>query len=126
MMPAVLQAVTGRSFTRRAATLAGYARYQLRGRVYPAIVPADDATTAGLLCDGIDGPLWQRLDRWESALYTRHAVTVRDEAGALLGAQAYVLASAHYHLLGSEPWSPVEFERLYLATYVARWTTHRP
>ncbi len=126
MMPAVLQAVSGVSFALRPATLAGYARYQLRARVYPAIVPAEDATTDGLLCEGIDGPLWQRLDRWESTLYTRHTVTVRDETGALLSAQTYVLALAHYHLLSSEPWSALEFERLHLESYLARWSSSRP
>ena len=125
MMPAVLQAVCGMTFTLRAATLPDYARYRLRERVYPAIVPALGASTTGLLCEGLDGPLWRRLDRWESELYARHTVTVCDSAGALLGAQTYVLALRHHHLLSTEPWSPAEFERLHLAAYLARWTRIR-
>lgn len=126
MMPAVLQAVCGVTFTPRRATLHGYARYQLRARVYPAIVPAAGAAIDGLLCDGIDGPLWQCLDHWESELYTRALVNVCDEAGTPFAAQTYILASPHHHLLGSEPWSPVEFEHTHLAAYLTRWTTRRP
>ena len=121
MMPAVLQAVCGRAFTPRPATLDAYARYRLHAQVYPAIVPNNGAAVAGLLCEGIDGPLWQRLDDWEDEFYTRRSVTVCDDTGALLGAQTYVLADAYYHLLSSEPWSPAEFERLHLAVYLARW-----
>ena len=125
MMPAVLKAVCDMPFTPRAATLPDYARYQLRERVYPAIVPAVGAITAGLLCEGLDERLWRRLDRWESELYTRHTVTVRDAAGALFDAQTYVLAPAHRHLLSTAPWSPDAFERLHLADYLARWTRAR-
>lgn len=121
MMPAVLQAVCGRAFTPRPATLDAYARYRLHAQVYPAIVPNNGAAVAGQLCEGIDGPLWQDLDDWEGDLYTRHSVTVRDDTGALLSAQTYVLAGAHHHLLSSEPWSPEEFERLHLTIYLARW-----
>ena len=126
MMPAVRQAVCGMPLATRAATLPDYVRYQLRERVYPAIVSALGAITAGLLCEGLDGPLWRRLDSWESELYLRHTVMVRDTAGALVGAQTYVLAPPHHHLLSTAPWSPAAFERLHLAAYLARWTSARP
>lgn len=125
MMPAVLAAVCGQSLTARPAALADYARYQLRERVYPAIVASPGATTCGLVCEGLDGPLWQRLDRWESELYLRHTVTVREPTGTPLAAQTYVLAAPHHHLLSARPWSPREFERAHLAAYLARWT-HAP
>lgn len=123
MMPAVLEALCGRSFTARPATLPDYARYQLRERVYPAIVPRAGATTNGLLCAGFDEPLWQRLDSWESELYVRHTVIVHDDDGAQQAAQTYVLVPAHHHLLTAAPWSPLTFERLHLAAYLARWTS---
>ena len=123
MMPALLQAVCGRSFAPRPATLDAYARHRLHAQVYPAIVPNNGAAVTGLLCEGIDGPLWQRLDDWEGEFYTRRRVTVCDDTGALLDAQTYVLAGAYYHLLSSEAWSPKEFERLHLTRYLARWAS---
>lgn len=110
----------------RPATLADFARYRLRRRVYPAIVPAPGAQTEGLLYEGLDAALWQRLDEWESTLYARQEVQVRDADGHLLGAQTYVLAPAHYGELQAAAWSPQEFERLHLAAYLARWHTPRP
>lgn len=126
MMPAVLHAVCGRHFAARPARLAGFARYRLRRRVYPAIVAEPGAETEGLLCEGLDTPLWRRLDDWESALYTRHAVVVHDVEGRALHAHTYVLAPAHAREIERSAWSPEEFERLHLAAYLARWTDAAP
>ena len=126
MMPAVRRAVCGVTLATRAAELMDYARFQLRQRVYPAIVPAPGAATVGLLCEGFDAALWERLDAWESAFYTREAVVVRGADGMFSAAQTYVLAARHRHLLSADAWSPVEFERLHLAAYLARWTDTTP
>ena len=126
MMPAVLHAVCERHFTQRPASLADFARYRLRRRVYPAIIATPGALTEGLLYEGLDAALWQRLDEWESTLYSRQAVQVRDADGHLLGAQTYVLAPAHHQELETAAWSPQEFERLHLAAYLARWHTLPP
>ncbi len=121
LMPAVRDAVCGRHFDTHPASLADFARYRLRQRVYPAIVPEPGASTAGLLCEGLDEALWRRLDQWESELYARLAVNVQSIDGIALAAYTYVLAPPHYHELESLPWSPAEFERLHLAAYLARW-----
>jgi len=106
---------------RAAGTLAGYARYRLRRRVYPAIVGEPGASTSGLLCEGLDELLWQRLDAWESPLYRRERVLVRDAGGGERAAHTYVLAPAHHRELERRAWSADEFERLHLAAYLARW-----
>jgi gamma-glutamylcyclotransferase (GGCT)/AIG2-like uncharacterized protein YtfP len=93
MTPAVLDAVCGRALPRAAGTLAGYARYRLRRRVYPAIVGEHGASTTGLLCEGLDEFLWQRLDAWESPLYRRERVLVSDAGGGERTAHTYVLAA---------------------------------
>jgi gamma-glutamylcyclotransferase (GGCT)/AIG2-like uncharacterized protein YtfP len=126
LMPAVLHAVCGRQFVTRPAILADFGRYRLRGRVYPAIVAEPGAVTAGLLCEGLDEALWQRLDAWESALYGRQAVVVQDDDGVPLAAHSYVLAAACHGELEATAWSPAEFERLHLSAYLARWSTARP
>ena len=120
MQDAVRAAVCGRALPARAATLAGYARYALRGEVYPAIVPRPRATTDGLLCEGVDHALWQHLDAWESPLYERLTVNVVS-GDTLLAAQAYVLTPREHHRLEDRSWSPRDFERLHLAAYLARW-----
>jgi gamma-glutamylcyclotransferase (GGCT)/AIG2-like uncharacterized protein YtfP len=126
MMPAVLEALCGKLLSPRPATLPDYARYQLRDRVYPAIVPQLGTITTGLLCAGFDELLWQRLDSWESELYLRHTVIVWDDDGVQLAAQTYVLAPGYHHLLSAAPWSAQEFERVHLAAYLARWTRALP
>lgn len=126
LMPAVLHAVCGRRFASRPARLADFGRYRLRRRVYPAIVPEVGALTEGLLCEGMDAALWQRLDDWESELYTRHAVVVKAADNTALKAHTYVLAAPHHGELERAPWSPEDFERLHLTAYLSRWTTARP
>ncbi len=126
MLPAVLHAVCGRPLPTRAASLADFGRYRLRRRVYPAIVAEPGALTAGLLYDGLDAVLWQRLDDWESPLDVRQAAVVQTDDGAAVAAQTYVLAPHHHQELGNSPWSPTEFERLHLAAYLARWGAARP
>lgn len=121
MMPAVRDAVCGRTLPSRAGTLADFARYRLRGEIYPAIVDERGALTVGLLCEGLDGELWQRLDAWESPLYSRRPVTVHDASGRACAAHAYVLAAHHHARLERQAWSPREFEALHLAAYLARW-----
>ena len=120
-MPAVRDGVCGRRLDTRPASLVDFARYRLRQRVYPAIVHEPGTVTAGLLCEGLDAALWRRLDDWESELYVRLAVQVRGSDGAALAAYTYVLASRHLRELESLPWSPAEFERLHLSSYLARW-----
>ena len=125
MMPVVLHAVCGRRLSTRTAGLADFGRYRLRQRVYPAIVAEPGALTMGLLVEGLDAVLWQRLDEWESALYIRRTVAVQTREGATLAAQTYVLAAHHHQELDTAPWSPEEFERLHLRAYVARWAAAR-
>ena len=47
--PEIVHALTGRRFASRTAVLDGFARYRVRGRIYPDIVPAPDSRTAGVL-----------------------------------------------------------------------------
>ncbi|MCC6707732.1 MAG: gamma-glutamylcyclotransferase [Gammaproteobacteria bacterium] len=126
MMPAVLHAVCGRPLASGAATLADFARYRLRGRVYPAIIGERGASTAGLVCEGLDDALWQRLDAWESPLYQRQAVTIHDAMGHGRHAHTYVLAAAHHAEIERSAWSPEEFAQLHLPAYLARWTGATP
>ena len=126
LMPAVLHAVCGRALATRPARLADFARYRLRGQVYPAIVREPGATTEGLLCAGLDEALWRGLDDWESRLYRRELVTVECADGVALRAHTYVLALPHQQQLSTAPWSPAEFERRHLAAYLARWTAAHP
>ena len=119
--PAVRAAVCGRTLQGRPATLADYARYALMGEVYPAVVEAPGAETAGEVFEPIDAALWRVLDDWESPLYARHTVEVRVAPGRRLSAQVYVLAPSHHGLLSSSPWSPGEFARLHADDYLARF-----
>jgi len=119
MLPAVMQAVTGRSFADRPAILPDFARYRLQQRVYPGIIASTGDYVAGLLYSGIDTESLRRLDAFESALYARREVRVQLTNGLLDEAWAYVVAPQHAHLLTDQPWDLVDFQQRHLSAYLA-------
>ena len=119
MLPAVMQAVTGRSFADRPAILPDHARYRLKRRVYPGIIASPGDYVAGLLYSDIDKDSLRRLDAFESVLYARREVRVRLTDGRLDDAWAYLVAPEHAHLLTDQPWDLVDFQQRHLAAYLA-------
>jgi gamma-glutamylcyclotransferase (GGCT)/AIG2-like uncharacterized protein YtfP len=118
MLPAVMEAVTGRRFPGRAAVLRGFARHRLRGRLYPAAVEAPGALLQGRLYEGIDPATLARLDRFEGPLYERRRVTVEPAPGAGVEAELYVLAASWRAELIPEPWDGAAFAALHLGAYL--------
>jgi gamma-glutamylcyclotransferase (GGCT)/AIG2-like uncharacterized protein YtfP len=120
LFPAVLRAVTGAEFPRRAARLEGFARYGLRGEVVPALVADPSASTEGALLEAVGQAALDALDRFEGALYQRRGVVVT-VASRPLGAQTYALALAQRARLTREPWDPARFAAQDLAAFLARY-----
>ena len=125
MFADVVEALLGRSFASRPARLSGYARFSLRGRVYPAIVAREGSSIDGVLYEGLDGPTLTRLDEFEGETYERRTVDVRPTSttgiatGEALSAEVYVIGSGELHLLEEEPWDPESFRALHSERYVA-------
>ncbi len=115
---AIFAQIVGRVIEGRPATLAGYARYCISDRVYPAIVEAPGSEVPGVVYLGLTAEEVQRLDVYEGHLYERREVRVWQENGTLL-AETYVLRPEHRHRLSSEAWDRERFERVHLASYLA-------
>ena len=80
-IPAVMLAVTARSFASEPARLDGFVRFLLRDRAYPGIVETPGATTEGRVYHGVDDASLARLDRFEDDCYERRGVVVRRADG---------------------------------------------
>ena len=117
--PSIFRQIVGRAVPGSPATLEGYARFAIRGRVYPAIIEQAGARVSGLLYTELDAGELDLLDTYEGALYERREVAVltRDEATS---AFTYVLRAQYRHLLSTDAWDHDEFRRNHLATYLAR------
>ena len=116
-LPDILEAVLGLRWQGAPALLPGYARYRVRGKPYPAIVPEPGGNVAGLLYPGVRAAELEHLDRYEGELYERHALSVRVD-GATRAAVAYVLGEQHRALLSNESWELGAFEREHLTEYL--------
>jgi gamma-glutamylcyclotransferase (GGCT)/AIG2-like uncharacterized protein YtfP len=118
-LPQIISQIVGRPVLGRPARLAGFARYRIRDRVYPAIVESPGAELEGVVYEGLAADELLRLDDYEGPIYERIAVQIEVE-GAALAACTYVLRPEHRARLSTEPWDLVSFEQEHLASYLAR------
>ena len=120
MIPNVMHAVTGRSFTAKEARLRDYARFRIKDAVYPGIVQAPRAVTFGMVYFDLDCLALKRLDGFEGSLYRRIKVCVETKSGEFIDAETYVVKPACNHRMTSTPWDLEEFERKYLDEFFTR------
>lgn len=118
LVPAVLEAVTCRSFAASPAVLAGYRRCRVRGKVFPTLLPDAEASVEGLVIRDVDAASWHLLDRYEGDLYDRVAVTVRRADGRAAAAHVYVANAKGRALAEPAPWSLETFVARDLAAYL--------
>jgi gamma-glutamylcyclotransferase (GGCT)/AIG2-like uncharacterized protein YtfP len=118
VLPEVMEIVAGRRLASRPAELRGWRRRLLRGAVYPALLPASDETTAGVLFEGLDAATLARLDRFEGEPYERLLLCVAPASGASSEAFVYVLRPERHALLSDAPWDEAEFRARHLADYL--------
>jgi len=72
------------------ATLSGHRRVALRAEPYPTLIRDARGAVAGLLAPGISARALARLSAYEGPRYRLRAVMVRTDAGARLGARAWI------------------------------------
>lgn len=122
--PAMMQAVLGRTLPARDAVLHGYCRYQVRKRVFPAIVPCPHGCVHGRLFAGVAGWMLERIDDYEGPPYRRERVTVlAGDDGGPVDAVTYVLRPRYRPLLLDHDWDPDEFARRWHDWYVRQFET---
>ena len=121
MISSVMEVVTGRRFSSRKATLAGYARFRVKGATFPGLVEAAGATTDGVLYLDIDAPSLARLDAFEGAFYQRTRVEVDTPEGERWPADVYVVQPHHRRHLSFEAWRLDDFRREHLEAFLASY-----
>ena len=125
MLPELVEALLGRRLHATPARLEGYVRYRVRDRLYPGIVGQPDATTEGVVIEGLEPADVRRLDAFEGPLYERRQVEVIAAGGARIRAETYVIPESQRELLTDEPWSREHFERQHLPSWVRLCTLRR-
>lgn len=118
LFPDIMQAITGRALVSERATLHGYQRYRVRGRVYPGLAVEQREVVEGRLYRGVDFALWDRLDAFEGDLYERMVVPVA-VSGGLKAAHVYVIKDAHRAELSDEVWDVDAFQAVHKRSYLA-------
>jgi len=104
MMPEVMQAVTGKSFTSSAGILPNHVRHRLRGRVYPGIVRCAHRFVHGRVYHGVDRHALALLDNFEGDEYRRIRVNVTIVGGKHTIAYAYVIRPSCARLMTKLDW----------------------
>lgn len=107
MVPEVLIRLLGRTLDMRPARLDGYARFRVKGAVYPGIVATEGAGSVnGIVLSGMNQQDWETFDRYEGEEYSRETVRVFLPSGDALTVDTYVYRDDSN--LTDEPWDDRE------------------
>lgn len=117
-IPEVMEAVTGRSWASAEARAKGFAKFLLKGRIYPGMIALRGAVCSGRVYYHIDRRTLEILDAFEDEVYTRERIDVEVAEGRSLQAYAYLIPSPHRDCLTSAPWEPDEFMTRHLVHYL--------
>lgn len=108
MVPEIMRRVCGYGAPGKRAVLHDYRCRQMRGEIFPAIVPFPGERVDGVIYGGVTPEQISRLDAFEGEMYQRKAVVVMvDRASG--NAQTYVLAPAFSTFLSESPWLLASF-----------------
>lgn len=118
LAPELRHALLGRPIESTPAELDGYACYGVRQAPYPAITPVAGACTRGELIGNLSVSEFDILDDYESAMYQRQVVTVRDAASNDTAAFTYVIDESAAHRLSDELWDYATFRLHQLDRYL--------
>ena len=117
-IPEVMEAVTGRSLDSAEARAKGFAKFLLKGRIYPGMIAFPDAVCSGRVYYHIDRHTLDILDAFEDEVYTRECIEVEVAEGRSLQAYAYLIPPDRRECLTSTPWEPDEFMTRHLVHYL--------
>lgn len=116
--PELMRAVTGIDYPCRSAMLGGYARYRVRGEVFPGIVEQTGAVVSGVLYRGLDATALHLIDVYENECYSRELLDVEEVPGETVRAWAYVVPFALRNRLAATDWNPEVFARRHLGAWL--------
>jgi gamma-glutamylcyclotransferase (GGCT)/AIG2-like uncharacterized protein YtfP len=120
--PEMMRAVLGRTLPVLPAELPDFDRFQVRRRVFPAILPAPGSRVPGLIVDHVDAWTLERIDDYEGPPFYRHRTTVRlPEVDDHVEATVYLLRQRYHCLLLDRDWDPEQFRREWHDWYVREY-----
>ncbi|MEX5634129.1 gamma-glutamylcyclotransferase family protein [Parafrankia sp. FMc2] len=120
LFPDVLRALIDRDPHRVPVTVTGWQVIALPERIYPGLIREQAATATGHLFDDLTEAEWNTLDAFEADIYTLSRIGLDHDRHAW----AYACAEPA-KFLPAQPWSPDEFARDHLPSYVERCTAWR-
>lgn len=120
MFAEVVAAVTGLAIAGRPATVNGYARFRVRGAVYPGIRPSAADCVPGVLYPDVSARSLRLLDLFEGDLYRREEIPVRAGDGDAAMAYAWIVRPSQVRRLSDRVWEPELFRRRHLRRYLDR------
>ncbi len=125
-IPEVMEAVTGRPWASAQAWIKGFAKFLLKGRIYPGMTAVQGSICSGRVYYRIDSRTLEILDAFEDEVYTREQIEVEVEGGRFLQAHAYLIRPQDRACLTAAPWQPDDFKSEHLVRYLeACKTFHR-
>ena len=117
-IPEVMEAVTGRTPASAEARARGFAKFLLKGRIYPGMIVHPRAVCSGRVYYHIDRRTLEILDAFEDDVYTRERIEVEVAEGRSLEAYAYLIPPHYRECLTSTPWKSDEFMTTHLVHYL--------
>eukprot|EP00891_Asterochloris_glomerata_P002543 jgi/Astpho2/2543/e_gw1.00048.241.1_t len=101
------------------ATVKGFRRHRIQGRVYPAIIPAEGgAEVQGMVLSGLSEPEFAVLDEYEDEDYYRTVTTAQLQDGKHIETEIYVWVESKRDLLYGT-WDYQDFRKKHLSEYMA-------
>ncbi len=120
MFAEVVASVTGLAIAGRSARIEDFARFRVRGAVYPGIRPSVGDGVQGVLYPEVSARSLRLLDLFEGDLYRREALQVMARDGSIVTAHAWIVRPSQIRRLSDRPWDPELFRRRHLSRYLDR------
>ena len=117
-IPEVMEAVTGQVWASAEAWAKGFAKFLLKGRIYPGMTAVQGSICSGRVYYHIDSRTLEVLDAFEDEVYTREYIEVEVAEGRSLQAYAYLISPDRRECLTSTSWQPDEFMTTHLVHYL--------
>lgn len=117
-IPEVMEAVTGKAWASAEARAKGFAKFLLKGRIYPGMTAVQGSICSGRVYYHIDSRTLEVLDAFEDEVYARECIEVEVAEGRFLPAYAYLILPRDRECLTSTPWQPDEFMTKHLVHYL--------
>lgn len=121
MSPEVWSSVVVGNYQSRQSVLHGYARYALKGRLYPAMIRQKGRMVKGLVFQDISPDDILLLDDFEGEAYYREHVEVMTNERKIIKCQTYIATSVLDEILLSDPWDHEVFRKNHLADFMSNY-----